>query len=117
MQLQHVIAEHAALLLVFDLAGDADSAQGRHKNQIPAGNADVRGKRGAFGTDAFLDDLHEHFIAAAKDILNWRLDARPSAARRPAKASAAATVVAATAAAGTAASARAVAFVALAFVT
>ena len=74
----------AALLVVFDLARDADAAEGRHQHQVAAGNADVGAERRALGADAFLDDLHEHFVAAAKDFLNRRLDARPAAARRPA---------------------------------
>ena len=36
-------------------------------------------ERRAFGADAFLDDLDEHFVAAAEDVLNRRLDARPHA--------------------------------------
>ncbi len=86
VQLQHHVAQLAAGLVVFDLARDADAAQGRHQHQVAAGNADVGGERGPLGADAFLDDLHQHFVAAAKDVLNRRLDARPRAGARPAAA-------------------------------
>src|SRR5207245_2539571 len=44
-----------------------------------AGDADVRRKRRPFRADAFFDDLHQYFIAALKDVLDWRLEPRPNA--------------------------------------
>src|SRR5205807_6793132 len=77
-------AEPAAGLVVGDLAGDADAVEPRHQHQVPAGDADVGAQRRAFGADAFLDYLHEHFLAAAEDFLNGRLrPAETVAAHRP----------------------------------
>src|SRR5205085_603195 len=53
------------------------AAERRHQHQIAARDADVGGERRPFAADAFLDDLHQDFVAAAKDVLNRRLDARP----------------------------------------
>ena len=72
---QQDVAEAAAVFVVFDLARDADAAERGHQHQVAAGNADVGGERRAFGADAFFDDLHQHFVAAAEDLLNGRLDA------------------------------------------
>ena len=65
--------------LVFNLARDADASQGRHQHEIAAGDADVGRKRRAFRANAFLDDLDKHFIAAAQDILDRRLETGPPA--------------------------------------
>ena len=80
VQLEHDVAELAAGVVVLDLARDADAAQRRHQHEVAAGNADVGGERRPLGADAFLDDLHEHFVAAAEDVLDRRLDAGPRAA-------------------------------------
>ena len=79
VELAEDVAEAAAVFVAFDLARDADAAEGRHQHEVAAGDADVRGERRAFGADAFLDDLHEHFVAALEDVLNRRLEARPDA--------------------------------------
>ena len=50
-----------------------------HQHQVAAGDADVGRERRALGADAFLDDLHEHFVAAAEDFLDGRLESRPAA--------------------------------------
>ena len=76
---QQDVAQPAAGVVVFDLARHADAAQRRHQHQVAAGDADVGGERRALGADAFLDDLDEHFVAAAEDVLDRRLDARPHA--------------------------------------
>ncbi len=68
--------QDAAFLLIFDLAANADAAEGRHQYQIASGNADVGRERGPLGTDALFDDLHQHFVAAAKDLLNGWLESR-----------------------------------------
>ena len=70
------LVEHvarAALLFVVDLAGDADAVEAGHQDEVTAGDADVGGQRRALGADAFLDDLHKHFLAAPEDVLDERL--------------------------------------------
>ena len=79
VELEHDVAQTAADRLVFDLPRDADPAQGGHEHQVAAGNADVGGERRALGADAFLDHLHQHLVAAAEDLLDGRLEARPAA--------------------------------------
>ena len=79
IQFEHDVAQPAADVLVLDLPRDADAAQRGHEHQIAAGNADVRRERRPLRADAFLDDLHEHFVAAAEDFLDRRLEARPAA--------------------------------------
>lgn len=66
-------------LLVVDLATDADPLQAGHQHQVATGDADVGRKRRSLGTDPFLDDLHQHFAAALKDLLDRRLVAGHSA--------------------------------------
>src|SRR5262245_18926028 len=93
IQLEHDVAEDAALLVVFDLARDADAAKRRHEHEVATGNADVGAEGRAFGANAFLNNLNEDFVAAAKDFLNGRLDTRASAPRRVTEASAAASPI------------------------
>src|SRR5262249_15823608 len=77
----------AALLIVGDLTRNADAIEAGHQHEVSAGDADIGPQRRAFSADAFLDDLHQHFLAAAKDVLNERLG--PSNAGAPAHAPAA----------------------------
>src|SRR5262249_11345046 len=70
------------LLIVFDLARDADPAERRHQHQVPPWNADIGREGRPFGADPFFDHLYEDFIAAAEDLLNGGLDARPATAWR-----------------------------------
>ncbi len=79
VELAKDIAEPAAVFVAFDFSRDADATEGRHEHQVAAGDADVGGERGAFGADAFLDDLDEHFVAALEDFLDGRLEARANA--------------------------------------
>src|SRR5207249_3887489 len=65
----------------FDLARDTNAPERRHQHQIPARNADVCAERRTLRADAFFDDLDQHFVAAAEDFLNGRLDAGPATAR------------------------------------
>ena len=37
------------------------------------------GQRGSFGADTLFDDLDKHFVAAAEDVLDRRLDSRSHA--------------------------------------
>ena len=66
------LSERPAGLVVLDLAADADALQSGHEHEVPAGNADVGRERRALGADPLFDDLHEHFGAALKDLLNRR---------------------------------------------
>src|SRR5207248_4644906 len=97
LQLVQDFSQTAALLLVGDFAGDADAIEAGHEHQIPAGNADVSAQSRPLSADAFFDDLDEHFLAAAENVLNERLgsakarspeprsaEARPAARRPPA---------------------------------
>src|SRR5690606_6381814 len=79
IQLAQNVAQTAPIVFVFDLARDADATQRRHQYDIAPGDADVGRKRGALGADALLDDLHQHFIAALKYVLDRRLESRPDA--------------------------------------
>src|SRR5207244_4445866 len=72
-QLVHDLAQAAARLLIFDLAGDADALKSRHEHQVTAGDADVSAQGRALGTDSFLDDLDEDFLTAFDDFLDGRL--------------------------------------------
>src|SRR5262249_27554699 len=81
LELGKDFAEPAALVLVGDLARHADAVEARHEHQIPPGDANIGAQRRPLGADAFLDDLHEDFLAALEDILNQRLraaDTRPA---------------------------------------
>ena len=80
IQLVHDLAELAALAFVDDLARDADAVQPRHEHQIAAGDADVGRERRPLGADAFLDDLDQHLVAAAEDLLDRRLEQAAAAA-------------------------------------
>ena len=81
IQLVHDLAELAALAFVDDLARDADAVQARHQDEVAAGNADISGKGRALGADALLDDLDEHLVATAEDVLDGGLDHAAAAPR------------------------------------
>src|SRR4029079_6910994 len=83
LQVAHDVAQAAARLLVGDLARDADAVEPGHQDQVAAGDADVGREGRALGADALLDDLDEHLVAAAEDLLDRGLDQAPSAARAP----------------------------------
>src|SRR5581483_12176440 len=92
-------AEPVPLIVVGNLARDADAVETRHEDQVAAGNADVGAQRRALGADPLLDDLHEDFLAASENILDEGLG---PPCPRPARDSTARPVaVAAVAAAGT----------------
>ena len=75
----HDLAELAALAFVDDLARDADAVQPGHEHEVSAGDADVGREGRPLGADAFLDDLDQHLVAAAEDLLDRRFD-QPAAA-------------------------------------
>src|SRR5207237_9550655 len=66
------LPQAAALFLILDLARDAHLAHAGHHHQDSPGDAEVSRERGAFGADAFLDDLHDDLIAAAQAALDGR---------------------------------------------
>src|SRR5262249_4208241 len=79
--------------LINDFARDADTIESRHQHQVAAGNADIRAQGRALGADSFLDHLDEHFLAAAKDVLDERFRAAGAGTpRTPAKATATAPI-------------------------
>ena len=53
----------ACALTVRQLAADASHAAGRHEDEEPAGERDLRGQTGTLMADRILGDLHEHRIA------------------------------------------------------
>src|SRR5262249_52181889 len=88
IQLVHDLAQLPPLALVGDLARDAHAVQAGHQDEVAPRDADVGREGGALGADALLDDLHEDLVAAAEDLLDWRLD-HAAAAGEPAAAAAA----------------------------
>src|SRR5262245_16711940 len=84
VELGEDVAEAAAGLVVGDFAGGAAAVEPGHEYQVAASDADVGAQRRAFGADPFLDHLHEHFLAAAENVLNRRFrPAEAVAAHRP----------------------------------
>jgi hypothetical protein len=66
-----------------DLAADAAAAGGiGHQHRIAAGEREVGGQRRALAAALFLDDLHQHDLAAFDDFLNLVLAARAEGAFR-----------------------------------
>jgi len=51
-----------------DLARDADAVDGRHENDVLAGQADVRGDAGALAADAVLGDLDQDVLALLEQV-------------------------------------------------
>ncbi len=59
-----------------DLAADAAAARGvGHQHRIAAGEREIGGERSALGAALFLDDLHQHHLAALDHFLNLVLAA------------------------------------------
>ena len=79
IELVHDLAELAALAFVDDLARDADAVEARHEHEVSAGDADVGRQGRPLGADALLDDLDQHLVAAAEDLLDRRLEQAPAA--------------------------------------
>src|SRR5262249_56977316 len=77
------LAQAAALLLVADLARDADAVEAGHQHQVAACYADVGAQGRPLGAQALLDDLDDHLLAAAEDVLDERLGAAGAAAAPP----------------------------------
>ena len=61
-----------------DLAADAAAARGvGHQHRVAAGEREIGGQRRALVAALFLDDLHQHHLAALDDFLDLVLAARP----------------------------------------
>ncbi len=58
------LAHLAPLLLVLDLAGDADAVHVGHHHDQPAGDGEVARERRPLRADALLEHLHQHLVAA-----------------------------------------------------
>ena len=66
-----------------DLAADAAAARGvGHQHGVAAGQRQVGGQRRALVAALFLDDLHQHHLAALDDFLDLVLAARTEGALR-----------------------------------
>ena len=64
------LPEAPPLLLVGDPPADAHVVDGGHEDQVPAGDADVRGEAGALGADGVLGDLDHHLLADLQEVLD-----------------------------------------------
>src|SRR5208337_602158 len=85
VQLVHDLAELAALAFIDDLARNPDAVQAGHQDQVAAWDADVGGEGRSLGSNAFLDHLNQHLVAAAEDFLDRGPDhaASPTRAASP----------------------------------
>ena len=77
IQIEQDISKSTAIVFVFDLSRNTDAAEGRHQHEVTSGNANVSRERWTLGANAFLDDLHNDFIATLKNVLDRRFEARP----------------------------------------
>src|SRR5690606_13528877 len=71
IKLEHGVAKLLAHVFVDDLSGNADAFQTRHQDQVASRDADIGAKGRALIADAFLDHLHQDFLAAFEHFLNW----------------------------------------------
>ena len=60
----------APLLVVHDLARDADVLDGRHEDEIAAGQGHVGGDARPLLAERLLDHLHEHFLSRLEHLLD-----------------------------------------------
>src|SRR5262249_56321107 len=88
LQLVEDLAQPAAVVVVGDLARDADAVEPGHQDEVAPGDADVGAQGRPLGAQPFLDDLDDDLLAALEDVLDERLGpavagavaARPAAA-------------------------------------
>ncbi len=69
---QH-FAQAAALLVVLDLARDADLLAPRGEHQETARHGQVGGQERALAAGGFLDHLHQHFLPGLQHLLHERV--------------------------------------------
>ena len=83
VEILHHFLQPRAVLRRGDLAADAAAARGiGHQHGIAAGQRQIGGQRGALVAALFLDDLHQHDLAALDDFLDLVLTARTEGALR-----------------------------------
>ncbi len=81
VEILHHFLQPRAVLRRSDLAADAAAARGvGHQHRITSGERQIGGQRRALVAALFLDDLHQHHLAALDDFLDLVLAAR---AERP----------------------------------
>ena len=83
VEILHHVLEPRTVLRRGDLAADAAAARGvRHQYGVAAGQREIGGQRRALVAALFLDDLHQHHLAALDDFLDLVLAARTEGALR-----------------------------------
>ena len=83
VEVLHHFLQPRAVLRGGDLAADAAAARGvGHQDRIAAGQRQIGGQRRALVAALFLDDLHQHHLAALDDFLDLVLAARTEGALR-----------------------------------
>jgi hypothetical protein len=81
IELQHHGFELLSSVFVLDFPADSDPSERRHQHQVSTWDTDVRRERWTFGPDAFLDDLHEDFIASSENLLDRWFESRATASK------------------------------------
>ena len=83
VEILHHFLQPRAVLRRGDLAADAAAARGvGHQHGVAAGQRQIGGQRRALVAALFLDDLHQHHLAALDDFLDLVLAARTEGALR-----------------------------------
>ena len=83
VEILHHFLQPRAVLGRGDLAADAAAARGvGHQHGVTAGQRQIGGQRRALVAALFLDDLHQHDLAALDDFLDLVLAARTEGALR-----------------------------------
>ena len=83
VEILHHVLEPRTVLRRGDLAADAAAARGvGHQHGVAAGQREIGGQRRALVAALFLDDLHQHHLAALDDFLDLVLAARTEGALR-----------------------------------
>ncbi len=83
VEILHHFLEPRAVLCAGDLATDAAATGGvGHQHRVAAGQREICRQRRALVAALFLDDLHQHHLAALDDFLDLVLTAGPEGALR-----------------------------------
>ncbi|OIQ76201.1 hypothetical protein GALL_421230 [mine drainage metagenome] len=81
IEVLHNFLQPRAILRRGDFAADAAATRGiGHQDSVASGERQVRRQRGALVAALFLDDLHQHHLAALDDFLDLVLTARAEGA-------------------------------------